>query len=148
MQSLKAVYLKGNEMTRNIPNYRKFLIKALPILTYLDDRPVNEGDHLAAEAFYRGGLEEEKKVREDWKKRKDLIGKIREKESSGVPFDERRSKAIQSLRNEYLKRKETLESKKKELKKELQNVTSKEKKMEINYCYRRRGCGSSVGKAS
>lgn len=39
------------------------MIAGIPCLLYLDDRPVKEVDRDAAEAWMRGGFEEEKKVR-------------------------------------------------------------------------------------
>jgi len=69
MQDLRVLYLKGNECCKRIPNYRKTTTACLKDLKYLDDRPVFEDDRRAAEAFNRGGLEEErnerKKMREE-----------------------------------------------------------------------------------
>jgi dynein assembly factor 1 len=39
------------------------LINKIPTLTYLDDRPVFKDDRRTAEAFCRGGFEEEKEER-------------------------------------------------------------------------------------
>ena len=50
-------------MIKNIPNYRKTVIAAIPTLTYLDDRPVFKEDRRNAEAFSRGGLEAEREER-------------------------------------------------------------------------------------
>jgi len=47
-----------------IKNYRKTFISRIPTLKYLDDRPVFDDDRRNAEAFSRGGLEEERKERE------------------------------------------------------------------------------------
>merc|ERR1711904_747484 len=64
-----GLYLKGNDCCKRIPNYRKTATAFLKDLKYLDDRPVFEEDRRAAEAFNRGGLEEEraerKKMREE-----------------------------------------------------------------------------------
>eukprot|EP00746_Dinoflagellata_sp_MGD_P161242 gnl/MRDRNA2_/MRDRNA2_88311_c0_seq1.p1 gnl/MRDRNA2_/MRDRNA2_88311_c0~~gnl/MRDRNA2_/MRDRNA2_88311_c0_seq1.p1 ORF type:complete len:573 (-),score=173.51 gnl/MRDRNA2_/MRDRNA2_88311_c0_seq1:266-1984(-) len=69
MKELRVLYLKGNEVAKRIPNYRKTTTACLKDLKYLDDRPVFEEDRRAAEAFNRGGLEEEraerKKMREE-----------------------------------------------------------------------------------
>lgn len=69
MDSLGVLYLTGNKVIRKIRNYRKTLIVGLPNLKYLDDRPVFPEDRRYAEAFHRGGLEEErlerKKVRQE-----------------------------------------------------------------------------------
>ena len=47
------------------------MIISIPTLKYLDDRPVFEEDRRAAEAFGRGGFEEERRERERIKKEKD-----------------------------------------------------------------------------
>jgi len=64
MPNLKVLYLQNNPVTKKIPNYRKTIISAIPTLTYLDDRPVFKEDRRHAEAFSRGGVEEERKERE------------------------------------------------------------------------------------
>lgn len=60
MPGLRVLYLKGNPCAKKIPNYRKGCTANLLELRYLDDRPVFEEDRRAAEAFNRGGLEEER----------------------------------------------------------------------------------------
>ena len=47
------------------------MIAQLPTLKYLDDRPVFDEDRLFAEAFQRGGFEEERNERDRFKKEKD-----------------------------------------------------------------------------
>jgi dynein assembly factor 1 len=47
------------------------LIAKIPTLKYLDDRPVFDDDRRYAEAFARGGLEEERRERDVLKKEKD-----------------------------------------------------------------------------
>ena len=44
---------------RFISQYRKSLARGLPKLYYLDDRPVNEIERKMADAWIRGGAEEE-----------------------------------------------------------------------------------------
>jgi hypothetical protein len=131
LPNLRVLYLKGNPVTRNISFYRKTLIKEIENLTYLDDRPVDQGERLAALAFFTGGLEAERKAREDYRKSKDMIFKIRDfqKEENRETFEERRQKALQSLRTEYVTRKENLENKKRKLMRELEEQP--EKKGEI-----------------
>ena len=63
MPNLKCLYLNGNDVVWNIPYYRKQLIVQLPMLTYLDTRPVFDEDRRNAEAFMRGGHEEEREER-------------------------------------------------------------------------------------
>ncbi len=64
MPNLKVVYLQNNPVTSKIKNYRKTMISKLPELKYLDDRPVFVDDRRNAEAFSRGGFEEERKERD------------------------------------------------------------------------------------
>ncbi|VDL96917.1 unnamed protein product [Schistocephalus solidus] len=73
MPNLKVLYNQGNPFVRKVKNYRKnFINQCVSIpdlmdkeLTYLDDRPVFPKDRACAEAFYRGGLEEESRVRRE-----------------------------------------------------------------------------------
>ena len=64
LPNLKVLYLQNNPVVKKIPNYRKTIINAIPTLTYLDDRPVFKDDRRNAEAFARGGNEEERKERQ------------------------------------------------------------------------------------
>lgn len=68
MPNLKVLYLNGNECVKKIKNYRKTVISKIPTLKYLDDRPVFDEDRRHAEAFSRGGIEEERKERATIKK--------------------------------------------------------------------------------
>lgn len=63
MPGLRVLYLKGNPCAKQIPNYRKSVTAYCSDLRYLDDRPVFPEDRRAAEAFNRGGLEEERAER-------------------------------------------------------------------------------------
>jgi len=63
MPTLRVLYLMKNPMCKKIRNYRKTVTYKLKELRYLDDRPVFEDDRRYAEAFGRGGLEEEKEER-------------------------------------------------------------------------------------
>eukprot|EP00930_Biecheleria_cincta_P008533 TRINITY_DN10_c0_g2_i1.p1 TRINITY_DN10_c0_g2~~TRINITY_DN10_c0_g2_i1.p1 ORF type:complete len:572 (-),score=152.25 TRINITY_DN10_c0_g2_i1:91-1806(-) len=63
MQDLRVLYLKGNPCSKKIPNYRKGITAVCGNLRYLDDRPVFPEDRRAADAFNRGGLEEERAER-------------------------------------------------------------------------------------
>lgn len=73
MEGLRVIYLNGNDCTRKIPSYRKTMIYKIKELRYIDDKPVFEDERRFAEAFGRGGLEEERKDRELYRKeQKDL----------------------------------------------------------------------------
>lgn len=71
MPHLAVLYMQGNPVCKKIKNYRKVLITKIPTLKYLDDRPVFEDDRRFAEAWSRGGLDEERKERDTYKKEKD-----------------------------------------------------------------------------
>ena len=60
---LRVIYLKGNDVVRKIPNYRKTLISKIDTLKYIDDKPIFEDEKRFALAFTRGGYEEERKER-------------------------------------------------------------------------------------
>ena len=60
---LRVIYLKGNDVVRKIPNYRKTLISRIDTLKYIDDKPIFEDERRFALAFAKGGYEEEKKER-------------------------------------------------------------------------------------
>ncbi|KAK3277784.1 Leucine-rich repeat-containing protein oda7 [Cymbomonas tetramitiformis] len=63
MPNLGVLYMQGNPIVSRFSFYRKTLISNLPKLGYLDDRPVFENERLCAEAWKRGGLEEERAER-------------------------------------------------------------------------------------
>jgi len=69
MPELRVLYLKGNPAAKKIVNYRKSITVYCKDLRYLDDRPVFEDDRRQAEAFNRGGIEEQraeqKRIREE-----------------------------------------------------------------------------------
>jgi dynein assembly factor 1 len=71
MPLIRVIYLQGNECLRKISSYRKNFIAKLKELRYLDDRPVFEDERRFAEAFVRGGIEEERKERALYKKEKE-----------------------------------------------------------------------------
>jgi dynein assembly factor 1 len=64
MTELRVLYLLNNGMINKVKNYRKTMTARLPKLCYLDDRPVFPEDRRNAEAFARGGIEEERKERD------------------------------------------------------------------------------------
>lgn len=64
MPNLKVLYLQNNKLIKGIKAYRKTLTVKLPLLCYLDDRPVFPEDRRHADAFARGGIEEERKERD------------------------------------------------------------------------------------
>ena len=60
------LYLRGNPCVRKVSQYRKRMTANMINLTYLDERPVTEVDRLAINAWVTGGIEAEKKVRDEY----------------------------------------------------------------------------------
>ncbi|KAG7475157.1 dynein assembly factor 1, axonemal [Solea senegalensis] len=69
MPELRVLKLMGNDVVKKIPNYRRTMIVRLKQLTFLDDRPVFPKERACAEAWAVGGLEGERKEREQWETR-------------------------------------------------------------------------------
>ncbi|CAB3258610.1 unnamed protein product [Arctia plantaginis] len=80
MLVLKVLVLSGNPVVRNIPAYRKTLTLRLKELLNLDNRPVFDRDRACAEAWQRGGVQEEVAERRRW------IAKDQEKVMQSVRF--------------------------------------------------------------
>ncbi|XP_072760354.1 uncharacterized protein [Anoplolepis gracilipes] len=66
MKSLRVVTLTGNPVLKQIKMYRKTMILKCQNLQYLDDRPVFPRDRACAEAWMRGGVDEEVAERNRW----------------------------------------------------------------------------------
>ncbi|XP_025156575.1 dynein assembly factor 1, axonemal-like [Harpegnathos saltator] len=66
MKSLRVVTLTGNPVLKQIKMYRKTMILKCKNLQYLDDRPVFPRDRACAEAWMRGGVDEEVAERNRW----------------------------------------------------------------------------------
>ncbi|XP_070168693.1 dynein axonemal assembly factor 1 homolog [Polyergus mexicanus] len=66
VKSLRVVTLTGNPVLKQIKMYRKTMILKCKNLQYLDDRPVFPRDRACAEAWMRGGVDEEMAERNRW----------------------------------------------------------------------------------
>lgn len=73
LTSLRVLRMNGNEVTRNMKNYRRRIILGFSDLQFLDDAPVTEEDRRLANAWAAGGIAAERKEREIIKKEKDDI---------------------------------------------------------------------------
>ena len=71
MPNVSVIYQQGNGFTKKMKNYRKTMINQIPTLRYLEDRPVFDDDRVFAEAYCRGGIQEEKRERERLRKEKE-----------------------------------------------------------------------------
>jgi len=67
MPNLAVLYFQNNPVCKKISNYRKSLIRNLPNLKFLDDRPVFPEDRRYVVAFFVGGLEAEREERKKYK---------------------------------------------------------------------------------
>ena len=123
IENLKVLYLKGNEICRAIPNYRRTIIIKLSNLTYLDDKPIKQEDRVGAIAYLEGGYEAEKKARLKFREENDKVIQTRKREQKmlEISFEDRKKNALKSLYLEYDKRKNELEYEKEEIKKNIKN---------------------------
>ncbi|XP_048001406.1 uncharacterized protein LOC125238174 [Leguminivora glycinivorella] len=99
MKILKVLVLTGNPVIRSIPAYRKTLTLRLKELLNLDNRPVFPRDRACAEAWQRGGVDEEIAERKRW------IAKDHEKTMQSVRYlirmrDEKRAERDKKEREE------------------------------------------------
>lgn len=51
MENLKVLYLNPNEICKKIRHYRKTIIYNIKLLTFLDDRPVDEKERIFCNVF-------------------------------------------------------------------------------------------------
>ena len=51
LPQLSCLYLRGNPVTSTTKQYRRTLICTFPRLTYLDERPIFDGERRCAEAW-------------------------------------------------------------------------------------------------
>jgi dynein assembly factor 1 len=63
MPDLAVLYMQNNQFNKKIAHYRKSIISRMPNLKYIDDKPIFEDEKRYADAWARGGLEEERKER-------------------------------------------------------------------------------------
>jgi hypothetical protein len=82
MRGISALYLKGNPGVRHVSMYRKTFTGCLPALVQLDDRPIGEIDRMLADAFNRGGVEEEKRVKAEYADRRVRAAKLNREENA------------------------------------------------------------------
>lgn len=127
MPNLKVLYLHNNPVCKKIDHYRKKIISSIPNLRYLDDRPVFEEDRRRAEAWARGGMEEERAEMKRIKKEKEdkhwanheafqiMIHKARkekaEKDASGETKEEKATERKETMKEMLARAKAEREAK-------------------------------------
>jgi len=99
MPKLQILYFNGNEAVNKIQNYRKFVISSLKKLINLDDTPIYEDDRRFAEAFMRGGLAEERKERDLYKKEQENIAKKHKEEFENLIENYKKEKSEEEKKN-------------------------------------------------
>ena len=67
LENLNALQLNGNAATRMVSRYRKNMTAVCKKLNYLDDRPVMAVERMTADAFAKGGKEEEERVLKEYR---------------------------------------------------------------------------------
>ncbi|XP_065167288.1 dynein axonemal assembly factor 1 homolog [Atheta coriaria] len=108
MKNLRVLNLMGNPVIRKVACYRKMMILSCKQLTYLDDRPVFPKDRACAEAWERGGVEEEKAERLRWSQREQqrimdsVNGLIRIRDENIAKRQNRENLAIGEIGNQEL----------------------------------------------
>ena len=140
IQSLRALYLKGNPCQRHMSMYRKTLTAHLKQLIYLDDRPVFEGERLFADAWLAGGAEAEKAARTAYQEEKHgqrqrQLDGDREKWAKGK---QQRKELMQKMLNELKGEKSGLVQKMQDLKQEYHQMADTNPKKEKLYQEMRR----------
>jgi len=95
METLRVLNLMGNPICGKLRYYRRTLTINIKTLNYLDDRPVFPRDRALAEAWARGGPEEEAKERTEWanKDRKKIESSIHYLRSLKEKAEEKRRAA-------------------------------------------------------
>jgi len=63
IEGLRTLYLKNNPIVTRMERYRKMTVARLKSLLYMDDRPIDEEERAATDAWLVGGLEAEKAVK-------------------------------------------------------------------------------------
>ena len=129
LPNLRVLYLKGNNIIREINNYRRTMILKLNNLTYLDDRPIREEDRIGAEAFLKGGFNAEREAREKYRNGPKKVLSEEEKQRIKLLVEERRRKNLENLKNNYEKKKNELEEQKKKLMNEFEKFPEKREKI-------------------
>jgi hypothetical protein len=102
----------GNPAVRSIGNYRKVLTINIPNLYYLDERPIFDFERMLADAFNRGGKEEEEKCRKEYadSKKNEVKGRIDRDDKLSVNGKLKRKENFKKMLNDMKESKTDLVS--------------------------------------
>lgn len=103
--SLRLLRFHANPGVRFVEHYRKRLINALPLLSYLDERPVFPIERRSSKAWEEGGMEAMQQAKRDH---------AQERTASLITFDAERSAKLTEMRKMALARIEREEKEKQE----------------------------------
>ena len=117
MKNLACLYLKGNPFVRDFPNYRKSVVSTLKNLKYLDDKPINNLERRAFEAWKEGGREAELAERNKYFEEKKEIDRqyALENIEHEVNARAKRKKELERIEKELNQNKERLLKQKEEI---------------------------------
>eukprot|EP00758_Cryptobia_borreli_P006837 Tbor_TRINITY_DN5210_c2_g1::TRINITY_DN5210_c2_g1_i2::g.16217::m.16217/K19750/DNAAF1, LRRC50, ODA7; dynein assembly factor 1, axonemal len=79
IENLLSLLMHGNEITKNVPYYRRRVIGEIKSLKYLDEYPIFEDERRACDAFMLGGLEAERAERKRIQEEKEQERKMQAK---------------------------------------------------------------------
>eukprot|EP00831_Metopus_contortus_P068569 TRINITY_DN6133_c0_g1_i1.p1 TRINITY_DN6133_c0_g1~~TRINITY_DN6133_c0_g1_i1.p1 ORF type:complete len:547 (-),score=111.26 TRINITY_DN6133_c0_g1_i1:29-1669(-) len=104
LEAMISLDIRGNPVTKEMKNYKKEVIAGLPHLAYLDGNPIEDVDKLAAEAYIKGGLEEERKYRAKYNEEKKKITEHEKEKTKDYDkqVDERMKKTVTKLKQEII----------------------------------------------
>lgn len=123
MEKLTCLYLAGNPCVRNISHYRRSMTTCMAGLYYLDDKPIFEDERLLAEAFVRGGKEEELKVKVDLEEKKRIEMALSKQKAMNDPAAKEKRKAMfKKMMNEVQTSKSDLIKEHRELKEKIRDA--------------------------
>jgi len=73
LKSIKLLRYHGNPGVRHVEHYRKRLVNALPLLTYMDERPVFPVERKSCKAWEEGGLSAMHEARKEYNRQQQAV---------------------------------------------------------------------------
>ena len=124
MPNLGVLYSQGNDFQKKVNSYRKNIIAKIPSLKFVDDRPVFPEDRRRAEAYARGGIEEERvemklikteKEAKHWANHDAFLLMVNKAKRDKVDTDEKKESKKSSMKDMMAKAREEKELAKKKV---------------------------------
>ena len=108
MEKITCLYLAGNPCVRLIGHYRRAMTVCMVNLYYLDEKPIFEDDRLLAEAFVKGGKEEEMKVKLDLEEKKRNENALTKQKATDAAAKDKRKALFKKMMNDVQTSKQDL----------------------------------------